>query len=115
MAKDMFLTMTGKMYSSALRSSILHGNETWPIMKQLEKNPRTNTEMWMVRWMYDKQLCDRVPSTKLRDRLGIENISTVLQRNRLRWFGRAQRTPDNEWTKRCMEYRKLSGPNCKGR
>ena len=48
--------------------------------------------------------------SRQRDGLGIENISTVLQKNRLRWFERVQRKPDNDWTKRCMEYPKLSGP-----
>ena len=60
----------------------------------------------------DVQLCDRVPSAELRDRLGIENVSAVLQRNRLRWFEHVQRKPDSDWTKRCMEYPKLSGSNC---
>ena len=65
--------------------------------------------------MCGKWLCDKVPSAELRDRLGIENISTVLQRKRPRWFGHVQRKLDKNWTKRCMEYPKLSGPNCKGR
>ena len=47
--------------------------------------------------MCGNRLRDRAPSAKLRDRLGIENISTVLQRNRLRWFGHVQRKPDNDW------------------
>ena len=33
----------------------------------------------------------------------------------VKWFGHVQRKPDNEWTKRCFEYPKLGGPNCKGR
>ena len=65
--------------------------------------------------MCGKRMHDGVPSTELRDRLGIKNISSVLQRNRLRWFGHVQRKPDSDWTKRCMEYPKLSGPNGKGR
>ena len=60
--------------------------------------------------MYAKRLRDRVLSAELRVRLGIENISTVLQRIRLRWFQHVQRKPDNDWTKRCMEYLKLNGP-----
>ena len=65
--------------------------------------------------MCGKRLHDRVPLAELRDRLGIENISTVLQSNRLRWVGHVQRKPDNDWTKCCMKYPILSCPNCKGR
>jgi len=108
-AKDTSLTMRGKMYSSAVRSNKVHGSETWPITRELERTLE-QAEMWMC----GKRLHDRVPSAELRDRLGMENISTVLQRNRLRWFGHVQRKPDNDWTKRCIEYSKLSGPNCKG-
>ena len=59
------------MYSSGVRSSILHGSETWTITKELKRTPE-RTEMRMVRWMCGKRLCDRVPSAELRDRLGIE-------------------------------------------
>jgi len=102
------------VYSSAVRSSILHGSETWPITKELEITLE-RTEMRMVRWTHGKRLWDRVPSSELRDRLGIESISTVLQRNSLRWFGRMQRKLDNDCTKRCLEYSKLCEPKCRGR
>ena len=42
--------------------------------------------MRMVRWMCDVTLKDRKPNVELRDRLGIESISEVMCRGRLRWF-----------------------------
>jgi len=33
----------------------------------------------MVRWMIGMKLQDRIPSTGLRERLGLDNISSVLQ------------------------------------
>ena len=62
--------------------SVLYGSETWSITKKLERTLE-RTEIRMVRWLCGKRLHDRVPSAELRDRLGTENISTVLQRNRL--------------------------------
>jgi len=41
----------------------------------------------MVRWMCDVKVKDKVPSKKLRDRLGIDDIILVLQQNRLQWYG----------------------------
>ena len=32
--KDVSLIMTGRLYSSCVRSSMLHGSETWPVRKE---------------------------------------------------------------------------------
>jgi len=58
----------------------------------------------MVRWMCDVKLQDRVPSKELRGRLGLGDIISVLQRNRLRWYRHVLRKEDNDWVKKCMEY-----------
>ena len=38
----------------------------------------------MVRWMCDVSVRDRVPSEEIRERMGIELVSDVIKRNRLR-------------------------------
>ena len=35
---------------------------------------------------------------------GVDLIISVLQRNRLRWYGHVLRKEDNDWVKKCMEY-----------
>ena len=60
-------------------------------------------EMRMVRWMCGIKLKDRLPSKELRERLGIDDITLVLQQNRLRWYGHVLRKND-DWMKKCMEY-----------
>ena len=32
--KDVLLIMRGRLYSSCVRSSMLHGSETWPVRKE---------------------------------------------------------------------------------
>jgi len=44
-------------------------------------------EMRMVRWMCGVKLKDRLPSKELRERLGVDDIASILQQNRLRWYG----------------------------
>jgi len=44
-------------------------------------------EMRMVRQMCNVMVKDRVPSKELRERLGIDDIISILQKNRLRWYG----------------------------
>jgi len=46
------------------------------------------------------KLQDRVPSKELRGRLGLDDIISVLQPNRLHVLQKE----DNDWVKKCMEY-----------
>jgi len=84
--RDISLIRRGRLYSSGVRSSILHRSETWPVRKENEVALQS-AEMRMVRWMCNVKVKDRVPSKELRDRLGIDDIILILQQNRLRWYG----------------------------
>jgi len=57
------------------------------------------------------KLQDRISSKGLRDRLGLDDIISVLQQNRLRWYGHVLQKEDNDWVKKCMEY-ELQGASC---
>ena len=83
------------MYSGCVRSSILHGSETWPIRKENEVALQ-QAEMRMVRWMCGVKLQDRIPSKGLRERLGLDDIISILQVAML-WACVVKR-------RRCMEY-----------
>ena len=48
--RDISLIRKGRLYSSGVRSSMLHGSETWPVRKENEVALQP-TEMRMVRWM----------------------------------------------------------------
>jgi len=54
-------------------------------------------EMRMVRWMCDVKVKDRVPSRV--ERLGLNDIISVLQQNRLRWYGHVLQKEDNDLTR----------------
>jgi len=43
-------------------------------------------------------------SKGLRQRLGLDDIISVLQQNRLQWYGHVLWKEDNDWVKKCMEY-----------
>jgi len=70
-----------------MRSSMLHGSETWPGRTENEVELQ-QTEMRMVRWM-----C----GIKLQDRVSSKDIISVLQQNRLRWYEHVLRKEDNDW------------------
>jgi len=94
-------------------SSMLHGSETWPIRKENEV-PLQRAEMRMVRWMYGVKLQDRVQCKGLRERLGLYDIISVLQQNRLQWYGYVLWKEDNDWVKKCMEH-EVEGARPRGR
>jgi len=48
--RDISLIRRGRLYSSCVRSSMLHGSETWPVRKENEEALQ-RAEMRMVRWM----------------------------------------------------------------
>ena len=77
--------MRRRLYSSCVRSSRLHGSETWPVRKE-NVVALQRAEMRTVRWMCGIKLKDRLPSNELRERLGIDDIALVLQQNRLRQY-----------------------------
>jgi len=60
---------------------MLHGSETWPIRKENEVAFQ-RADMRMVRWMCGIKLQDRVPSKRLIEKLGLDDIISLLQQNR---------------------------------
>ena len=78
---------------------MLHGSETWPVRKE-NVVALQRAEMRMVRCGI--KLKDRLSSKELRETLGIDDKTLVLQQNRRRWYG--HRKEDDDWVKKCMEY-----------
>jgi len=57
--RDISLFRRGRLYSSCVRSSMLHGSETWPARKENEVALQRE-EMTMVRRMCDDKAKDRL-------------------------------------------------------
>ena len=80
----------GHVYSSCVRSAMLHASETWPLTKtNLQRNDRA-----MIR-----QICSIKPedvatvrSNKLLAKLELEDLDLILRERRLRWFGHVERS-----------------------
>jgi len=78
-------------------------SETWPVRKENEVALQ-RSEMRTIRWMCVIKLKDKVPSKELRERLGLGYTISVLQQNRLHWYGHVLQKEGNDWVKKCMEY-----------
>jgi len=55
--KGVSLIMRGRLYSSCVHTSMLHGSETWPVRKE-NVVALQRAEMRMVRWMCGVKLKD---------------------------------------------------------
>ena len=83
----------GRVYSSCVRSAMLHASETWPLTKpslqRLQRNGRA-----MIRRICNVKPQDTatIRSTELFARLGIEDLDLILKERRLRWYGHVERS-----------------------
>ena len=81
----------------------MHGSKTWP-MKVEHELKMNRTKMSMIRWMCGVKLNERKKSEELRELLGLESVSLMIKKSRLRWFGHFERKDDNDWVKRCITW-----------
>ena len=83
----------GHVYSSCVRSAMLHASETWPLTKTNLQRLQCNDRA-MIR-----QICSIKPedvatvrSSKLLAKLELEDLDLILRERRLRWFGHVERS-----------------------
>ena len=83
----------GHVYSSCVRSPMLHASETWPLTKtnlqRLQLNDRA-----LIRQIYSIKSEDvaMVRSSELLAKLQLEDLDLILRERRLRWFGHVERS-----------------------
>ena len=83
------LLTRGKVYSSCVRSVMLHAAETWAMkvdtLNRLRRNDRA-----MIRWICNVRAKDEVSSDSLLTKLGIQDLDVVLRTSRMSWFGHVE-------------------------
>jgi len=99
--KDISLSVRGGLCSSCVQSSMLHGNGAWPVREGSEVALR-RAEMGVVGWMCGMKLRDGVPGGELRDRLGLDDMISVLQQSKLQWCGHVLQGEDGGWVRGCV-------------
>ena len=90
-SRQISLATRGKVYSTCVRSTMLHASETWAMsssaLNRLQRNDRA-----MMRWMCNVRPEDDIGSDAVLSMLGIEDLSSIIRRTRLRWFGHVERS-----------------------
>ena len=91
MSKPVPFDRRGRLFSSNVRSSMLHGTETWPMtsnaLHRLCRNDRA-----MIRWICGVKPSDDPSMDDLHAKLGICDLAILVRERRLRWFGHVMRS-----------------------
>ena len=89
-SKHISFKIQGKVFTACIRSTMLHGSETWAPntsdLQWLRRNDRA-----MIRWIRGAKLEDEISSAVLHQKLDLDEITAVLRSRRLRWYGHVQR------------------------
>ena len=59
----------------------------------------------MIRWICGVSMKDRRTSEELRRLVEVEPITTDIRSGRPRWYRHVMRISDDDWVKKCMEFR----------
>ena len=90
-SKPVPFDLRGRLFSSNVRSSMLHGTETWPItsaaLHRLCRNDRA-----MISWICGVKPSDDPSMDELHAKLGICDLAILVRERRLRWFGHVMRS-----------------------
>ena len=100
--KHLPLVSRGRVYSTCVRSVMLHGSETWAASSKTLNRLRRNDRA-MIRWICRVRPQDDVSSDCLLEKLGIKDIEAVLRANRMRWLGHVERSTG--WIARVREHK----------
>ena len=92
-SRHISLTTRGRLYSSCIRSTMLHASETWPLttpsLQRLLRNDKA-----MIRQVCNTRAEDlaNVSNKSLLTKLGLVDLSLILRERRLRWLGHVERS-----------------------
>ena len=73
------------MYKACVRSVLTYGAETWALKVGVFQRLRA-TERRMLRMICGVTLKDKVESTVIASRVGVDDLEEHLRQKRLRWF-----------------------------
>ena len=102
----------GKIYKACVQSALTYGTETWA-MKKVNLHSLERKEWMTVRWMFRVSLKDRKRSVDLCSLLGVQSVSEVVRRGRLRWFGHVERKSGDDWVSTCRKV-EVAGAGARG-
>ena len=81
----------GCVYSTCVKTGMLHAAETWPVTVSTLNRLRRN-DLAMIRSMCNIKTNDNVCSHSLLSKIGIRDVEVVRRTSRMRWFRHVERS-----------------------
>ena len=107
------MRMKGVEYKACVHSMLTYGAETWAMKAGVFQRLQA-TERRMLRMICRVTLKDKVESTVIASRVGMDDLGEHLRQNRLRWFRHIVRTDEKVVIKKVLEL-KIEGRRKRGR
>jgi len=101
------------MYKVCIRPAMLYGHEIWPLTRTLEDRICA-TEMRMLRYIHGISLEEHRRNEEIRKEAGVEDISVLMRKRRLQWYGHVCRRKEEDDIKRVTNLR-VEGGRGRGR
>ena len=102
-----------KGYNACIRSVLLCASETWAVkIDDIHRIVRNDNAM--VTWICSAKLCEKIPLSDLRTRMGISSIEDIIRYNRFRCFGHLQRMDEEKWRRKILNF-EVNGSYPRGR
>ena len=92
------------MYKTILRPTLCYGSESWTLT-QKTRGKVAAAEMRVLRLIEGVTRRDRLRNDDIRERLGIEAITTNVEKGQLRWFGHLHRMEEDRIPKRLCDWK----------
>ncbi|XP_070056794.1 uncharacterized protein [Nicotiana tomentosiformis] len=112
--KNVALRLKGKFYKVVFRSTMLYGEECWPV-----KNSHTLklkvAEMRMLRWMCGHTRLDKIRNEVIREKVRMAPVEDKMWEARLRWFGHVNRRSIEAPVRTCEQLGSVGSRRGRGR
>lgn len=89
------LKYRARAYNACIRTTMTYGASTWPLT-QREERLLQSCDRRMLRKMCGLSLTDRVLSTDILNRCGLDDLLLLVRRSRMAWFGHTYRRQDGD-------------------
>ena len=90
------------VYRAIFVPTLTYGHEVWVMTERIRSRIQA-AEMSFLRRVAGVSLRDRVRSSVIRERLGVEPLLLHLERSQLRWFGHLVRMPPERLPREVLE------------
>ncbi|XP_039298113.1 uncharacterized protein LOC120354733 [Nilaparvata lugens] len=102
--KEISKRIKNQVYRSIIEPILLYGSASWP-MRSCHENKIRTVEMKCHRKTLGRTKRDRIRNTRIREEVGMRDVSVRIEMRQLKWYGHIQRMDDSRKAKQFVNVR----------